>query len=115
MHDEDAGHETASSPRAVEPPGSGGGTIDHAVPFHRSITYPAAVPSKWPTAVQSDAEGQATPTRSSLGSPATLGLATMDHVVPSHCSISVRHVSKNIPVSVRPTATQRVVLAHEML
>lgn len=97
------------------PPGSGAATIDHAVPFHRSMRYPVVEASKWPTAVQSDAEGHAIPARSSLFAPATFGLAMIDHVVPFHCSISVRHGLEPDPLSDRPTATQPIVVRHETL
>jgi len=74
-----------------EPPPCGGlgvAWIVHLVPFHRSATArgtPAVVILD-PTAMQADADVQATPSRPLSAIPEGLGVGRMRHEVPFHCS-----------------------------
>jgi hypothetical protein len=63
------------------------GTTDQWVPSHDSIKALLPV-AEWPTAVQTVAEMQDTPSRRLLPVP-TLGLGTTDQWVPSHDSTKV--------------------------
>ena len=74
-----------------EPPPCGGlgvAWIVHLVPFHRSATArdtPAVVMLD-PTAVQAEADVQATPSKPLNAIPDGLGVGRMRHEVPFHCS-----------------------------
>lgn len=73
---------------------------DHSEPFHRSTT----VFSSRPTAMQSVADGQDTPSRNAGGSkPAGTGKDWTDHADPFHCSMIGR-----LPPNGGPTAVQAV-------
>jgi hypothetical protein len=82
-------------------------TIDHFVPFQRSINVLEALPvAAPPTAKQLVGLVQDTPLSSGSGAPLGVGLATNDQTVPSQCSISV-----GPPVV--PTAKQSDGMEHE--
>jgi hypothetical protein len=78
------------TPLRKPPPwgGLGVGWMVHLVPFHRSATGRAApvVVVLAPTAMQDDADVQATPNRPLTAVPEGLGVGRMRHEVPFHCS-----------------------------
>jgi hypothetical protein len=81
-------------------------TIDHPVPFQRSMS---ALPAPPPTAKQFVALVQATASSSARIGPGAFGLAMIDHVVPLWRSTSVFWVF----VRAEPTAKHSPALVHD--
>jgi hypothetical protein len=88
-------------------------TIDHVLPFHRSINTLlwAELSMDSPTAKHWEAFVHAMPDNVEKCTPAGLGLGTTDHDVPFQRSISVA-LSELLVGVVRPTAKHVVALAH---
>src|SRR6185437_9704185 len=85
-----ANADVQDTPLRKAPPGRGLGVgrMVHLVPFHRSArarAVPALVVLA-PTAMQDDADVQATPNRPLTAVPEGLGVGRMRHEVPFHCS-----------------------------
>jgi hypothetical protein len=102
-------HETPPSPDDTAPPGIGTGTIDHAVPFHRSKS---AVLSDPPTAKQFAALVHATFARKLSIEPEGSGTDSTDQAVPFHRSAKGR--ASPPVVYVYPTAKHCVVEGHDI-
>ena len=83
-------HDTPLRTLELTDAGFGLGAIDHAVPFHDSISVLATGEALWywPTAVQAVADTQDTP-ENWLLALALFGLGAIDHAVPFHDSTSV--------------------------
>src|SRR5437016_633898 len=97
---------------SVEWPGRmrlGLGTIDHVLPFHRSVSVRAPSPLL-PTAKQLVVPVHDTSASALTAPPDGLGLGTIDHALPFHRSTSVRSFAPGLPDC--PTAKQLVVLGH---
>ena len=91
MHAEADRHDTPLSSTPVAPAGTEATWLFHATPFHDSTTavwLPAASKDR-PTAVQSVAEPQKTPTRAVFVAPAGLSVVSIFQAVPFHDSASV--------------------------
>jgi hypothetical protein len=92
--------------------GSGIGTIDQLLPFHRSANKPAP-PS--PTAKQLVVLAHDTAVKFDCDAPCGFGLTTIDHLAPFQCSTNVLKTafSEAGLVAENPTAEQSVEVAHD--
>ena len=91
MHAEADLHDTPLNSAPVAPAGTATTRLFHAAPFHDSTTA-VCVPSaskERPTAEQTVAEAQNTPTRAVFVAPAGLSVVSMFQEVPFHDSASV--------------------------
>src|SRR6185503_7534621 len=79
------GHDTARSLGKVSPAGLGLATIDHEVPFQRSMRVRGVMPlSALPTAKQLVELRHVTSSSALFSAPDGFGLGTIDHVEPFH-------------------------------
>ena len=101
-------HATADSAGVTAPLGAAAAPTAQIVPSHCSsnVEVPVDVLTA-PTAKQTDAEGQATPSNSLNVEPAGVGLGVIVHAVPSQCS-----TSGTVGFPDWPTAKQSVALTH---